>query len=214
MTAPNFELYNHNHKLVLGFHGCDELVAQELLSANPTFKQSKNDYDWLGNGMYFWENDPMRAWEYVLEAQSRDSNKFPNPTVIGAVLDLGHCLNLTENHYKNLLKNAYNRYEQWANETGAQMAKNKSAYPTDHDKLLRPLDRTVIEFLHATNTDEQQFDSVRGMFVEGEQLYAGAGFHDKTHVQIAIKAGSEINFKLKISYNKQKKIYKCLVNQE
>ena len=45
--------------------------------------------------------------------------------------------------------------------------KIKSAYPTDHDKLLRPLDRTVIEFLHATNIDEQQFDSARGMFVEG-----------------------------------------------
>ncbi len=192
MTTPNFELYNHSHKLVLGFHGCDESVAQELLSATPTFKQSKNDYDWLGNGMYFWENDPMRAWEYVLEAQSRDPDKFPNPTVVGAVLDLGHCLNLTENHYKNLLKDAYNRYEKWAKETGAQMAKNKSAYPTDHDKLLRPLDRTVIEFLHATNTDEQQFDSVRGMFVEGEQLYAGAGFHDKTHVQIAIREANMI----------------------
>ena len=33
----------------------------------------------------------------------------------------------------------------------------------------------------------QQFDSVRGMFVEGEELYKGAGFHEKTHVQIAIR---------------------------
>ncbi len=53
MATPNFELYNHSHKLVLGFHGCDESVAQKLLSATPTFKLSKNYYDWLGNGMYF-----------------------------------------------------------------------------------------------------------------------------------------------------------------
>lgn len=77
-------------------------------------------------------------------------------------------------------------------ETGAEMPKNKEAYKDDHDKLLRPLDRAVIEFLHATNIPEQQFDSVRGMFVEGDELYDGAGFHEKTHVQIAIRNPSMI----------------------
>lgn len=187
MNSNSFELYASNPKLVLGFHGCDELTAKSLLSEKPTFKQSKNHYDWLGNGMYFWENDPIRAWEYVNEAKLRNPDKYPNPTVVGAVLDLGHCLNLSENHYKRLLKDAYFRFEKFAIETGAEMPKNKEAYSGDHDKLLRPLDRAVIEFLHATNTDEQQFDSVRGMFVEGEELYKGAGFHEKTHVQIAIR---------------------------
>lgn len=183
----NFDLYTHSPRLVLGFHGCDESIAQKLLTNNPTFKQSKNHYDWLGNGMYFWENDPNRAWEYVNEAKKRNPKRYPHPTVIGAVLELGHCLNLTENHYKNLLKDAFKRYKQFVNEIDAEMPKNKEAYKNDHDKLLRPLDRAVIEFLHATNIDEQIFDSVRGIFIEGEKLYDGAGFHDKTHVQIAIR---------------------------
>ena len=185
--SPNFELYADNPRLVLGFHGCDEEVAKKLLSDKPTFKQSKNHYDWLGNGMYFWENDPERAWEYVNETKKREPEKYPNPTIVGAVLDLGHCLNLTENRYKILLKDAYEKFKEFIVASKAEMPKNKEAYKDDHDKLLRPLDRTVIEFLHATNTPEQSFDSVRGMFVEGKALYDGAGFHDKTHVQIAIR---------------------------
>ena len=184
----NFDLYEDNPKLVLGFHGCDESTAQLLLNDKPTFKQSKNHYDWLGNGMYFWENDPARAWEYVNEAKARNPDKYPNPTVIGAVLDLGHCLNLTENKYKNLLKDAYTQFKKAVLEANAEeMPQNEEAYEDDHDKLLRPLDRAVIEFLHYINDDTQKFDSVRGMFVEGEELYEGAGFHEKTHVQIAIR---------------------------
>ena len=185
--TPNFDLYADNPHYVLGFHGCDKSVAKKLLQDKPTFKQSKNNYDWLGNGMYFWENDPNRAWEYVNEAKKRNPEKYPNPTVIGAVLDLGHCLNLTENRYKNLLKDTYRKYKNFTIEMGAEMFQNKEAYESDHDKLLRPLDRAVIEFLHATNIEEQDFDSVRGMFIEGTELYDGAGFHEKTHVQIAIR---------------------------
>jgi len=30
-------------------------------------------------------------------------------------------------------------------------------------------------------------DSVRGVFVEGEEVYPGAGFREKTHVQLCIR---------------------------
>ena len=31
------------------------------------------------------------------------------------------------------------------------------------------------------------YDSVRAMVVEGEPLYAGAGFHAKSHIQICVR---------------------------
>lgn len=31
------------------------------------------------------------------------------------------------------------------------------------------------------------FDTVKGVFVEGEQAYPGSGFSDKTHIQIAVR---------------------------
>lgn len=188
IETPDYELYSDSPRLILGFHGCDESVAKTLLlTNNPSFKQSENDYDWLGDGMYFWENDPERAYEYVHEAQKRDPSKYPNPTVIGAVLDLGHCLNLTEDRYKTLLKDAYERFKDFSDAVGVEMPKNENISENDHDRLFRKLDKAVITFLHVINSKNQDFDSVRAMFIEGKKIYPNAGFNEKTHVQIAIR---------------------------
>jgi hypothetical protein len=190
-VEPTFPLYEKLTPYIIGFHGCDQSVADMLLNSDqPTFKKSTNDYDWLGSGMYFWENDPNRAWKYIHEAQKREPKRIKNPTVIGAVLDLGHCLNLVENRYITLLKNIYEAFKVATEINNAQMPENKGAYSEDHDKLKRHLDCAVIEFLHAhlkTKGTGQDFDSVRGMFIEGGAVYEGAGFHEKTHVQIAIR---------------------------
>lgn len=46
---------------VLGYHGCDETVAQAVIAGHARLRPSENSYDWLGHGMYFWENNPARA---------------------------------------------------------------------------------------------------------------------------------------------------------
>ena len=45
---------------VLGYHGCDQSIADRLL-AGGAFRKSRNDYDWLGHGIYFWEANPLRG---------------------------------------------------------------------------------------------------------------------------------------------------------
>ena len=50
---------------ILGFHGCDESVKDSLLLGKAKLKPSNNEYDWLGSGIYFWENDPDRALSYA-----------------------------------------------------------------------------------------------------------------------------------------------------
>lgn len=183
----SYPLYEKSAPYILGFHGCDQSVAEVLLATEtPTFKPSTNIYDWLGNGMYFWENDPNRAYSYIKEVQKRNPERIINPVVIGAVLDLGYCLNLVENRYITLVQDTYKQLQEASKRFKFILPSNKEAYPSDHDKLLRPLDCAVIEFLHQANSG-QAFDSVRGMFIEGGQLYNGAGFHEKTHVQIAIR---------------------------
>lgn len=186
----DFSLYEKNPRYILGFHGCDASVIPYLINqSTPTFKASKNDYDWLGSGMYFWENDPHRAQQYILEVQKREPDRIKNPAIVGAVIDLGYCLNLVENKYIELLKSTYQFYEEFAKKNKIEIAKNVAAYKSDHDKLFRNLDCAIIELIHSSNKENQSpgFDSVRGMFIEGGEAYPSAGFHQKTHVQICIR---------------------------
>jgi len=57
------------------------------------------------------------------------------------------------------------------------------------DLLLRNLDCAVIETIHQFNKEEglPEFDSVRGVFWEGQDLYPNAGFKEKNHIQIAVR---------------------------
>jgi len=59
-------MYKSLPYFVFGFHGCDRDVAEKILSSSSEhLKLSKNDYDWLGNGIYFGENNPERALQYA-----------------------------------------------------------------------------------------------------------------------------------------------------
>ena len=60
---------------------------------------SANSWDWLGGGIYFWEQNPQRAFEYakeVADGQQYNKIKIKLPFVLGAIIELGNCLNLVE----------------------------------------------------------------------------------------------------------------------
>jgi hypothetical protein len=169
-----------NYGFVLGYHGCSQAVANALLAGRP-FKQSENDYDWLGHGVYFWEANPKRGVAFAKEALKRKNSK-KRPTVVGAVIDLGHCLDLTTEAGVDVLKAAHRTSSMGLDLLG-------SPFPTNSTHLRR-LDCAVIEAAHtlaAHGDDFPPFDTVKGVFVEGDQAYPGSGFSDKTHIQIAVR---------------------------
>jgi len=182
-------MYSTRSGLVLGFHGCDESVAMKVLTGETFLKRSVNNYDWLGHGSYFWENSPSRAMEFALYLQkfpNMSKGKIEKPAVIGAVIDLGYCLDLLDFDNLQLLKKAYKML---------QLTSNFVNFPVNRsiggigDLLLRELDCAVIETLHTFEEDsrQQSFDSIRGVFTEGAELYPNAGFREKDHIQICIR---------------------------
>ena len=91
---------------VLGFHGCDKSLGMDIINKKEELKSSENDWDWLGTGMYFWEQDPKRAYRYSLDIKNakqhssqiktkEEKSKY-KPFVIGAIIRLDLCLNLLE----------------------------------------------------------------------------------------------------------------------
>ena len=53
----------------------------------------------------------------------------------------------------------------------------------------RPLDCLVIKMVHKLREESglEAYDSVYGIFVEGQELFPGSGFKAKSHAQIAIR---------------------------
>ena len=95
-----------SHSLVIGYHGCDRRVAKQVVAGRDDLKPSQNAWDWLGHGIYFWEDSHNRALRWANEETKQRGSKIKSPAVLGAVIDLGNCLNLSETDALALVKSA------------------------------------------------------------------------------------------------------------
>ncbi len=179
---------------VLGYHGCDREVGEAVLAGKTELLGSENDWDWLGTGIYFWENSAKRALEWSKYAkQHPEFFRVPvkTPFVVGAVVDLGNCLDLLEASSIRIVKRAHEEMREVFSTADSAMPTNAGGKP---DRVMRRLDCAVINFVHDTHArrKEPPFDSVRAVFVEGKSLYDGAGFHARTHIQVCVRRSSQI----------------------
>lgn len=183
----NETLYSRRPNLVIGFHGCDLSVVNKVVAGGENLLASTNDYDWLGNGIYFWENNEARALQWAEELAKRKSSSVKTPAVIGAIIDMGYCLDLTDSLCLEELKIGYDTLVAMSKETGMPMPKNVNL-GNSTDLLLRKLDCAVIETMHKINklANKRPYDSVKGVFWEGRPLYPNAGFAEKNHIQICV----------------------------
>lgn len=177
-------MYHKVPSFVLGFHSTDEDIALKLLTGETDPVPSKNPYDWLGDGIYFWEHNPLLAVDYAKRVRSKEQKakaKIEKPFVIGAVIDLKNCLNLTEYGSLQILRKGYKRVKDIAQEAGISLPKNKGGN--------RALDCSVIKAIHQFNKDKEipQYDSIRGAFIEGKEIYPGTEMREKNHIQICIR---------------------------
>lgn len=181
-------MYSKKSGLIIGFHGCDETVRDAVIKGEE-LRPSVNSYDWLGNGVYFWESDPLRAYEWAEMLSKNPSSSVKTPAVLGAVIDLGHCLDLTNRGSVQFLQMGYQVLKKQFDIMKKTMPQNKNI-SGNNDLLLRYLDCSVIQTLQTTLKNSAElgmpFDSVRGLFIEGKPAYEGAGFSEKTHTQICI----------------------------
>lgn len=192
-------MYDVKPNLVIGFHGCDANVRDLLLKEPNRIVISREPYDWLGHGLYFWENNFERALQWAEDKKRR--GKIINPAVIGAVLHLGYCCDFLEAKFIRMIERYYHLMAAICRATGEQLPVNKDlTYDKHKDKLLRNLDCSTIEFMHEeilsqTQADMKEkgfsdfkiFDSTRGAFIEGGPAFEGSGLHAKTHIQICIR---------------------------
>ena len=183
MRAPGF---------ILAYHGCDRAIGERILKNQEQVSVSENEYDWLGAGAYFWENSPARALEWARFVQKHPQNfrhKIQKPFVVGAIIDPGNCLDLTDAESLTIVSSGFELLKKSMHEAGVSLPKNVPSHDGDSDLVKRYLDCAVINFVHEIRAQEKlpAFDTVRGTFTEGNALYPGAKIMAKTHGQICIR---------------------------
>ncbi|MCG2613731.1 hypothetical protein LZZ85_05545 [Terrimonas sp. NA20] len=193
-------MYNTRPGLLIGFHGCDKVLQQQLLLDSTSIPISNNPFDWLGHGMYFWENNYDRALEWAIK-KCDGGDRVSEPAVIGAVIDLAHCCDLLDDHFIRMVSLSYDLMATEYASIGRSLPVNKDAAGDPHsDKLIRFRDCATVEFMHKRfrnaianqiisegYTSLKPFDSVRSVFLEGGEAYPGAGISAKSHIQLCIR---------------------------
>lgn len=179
-------MYSSKPNLIVGFHGCEKEDQERFLADGSFYKVSKEKYDWLGHGMYFWEGNEMRAWHWA--NQKMKAGTLQKTSVVGAVCDLGRCFDLVDSRNIETLKKYYQLFVNDCQIAGIEIPQNQDHPKVQGDKVLRFLDCAVIEYMHKIiqEQEESPFDSIRAAFIEGKPIYPNAGFHEKTHIQICV----------------------------
>lgn len=181
--------------LVLAYHGCDIITRDLLVSGRLNeLTPSDNEYDWLGSGTYFFQDDYLRAAKFAIASSEQPNKRYTarpivTPAVVGAVLRVSHWLDMTTQEGHQKYKEGYEALK-LAHEAPASppMPKNTKASKNDEFTIIRKLDRAVIEMVHKIRKkDEPEYVAVRGAFYQGDPLADSSEFRENTHIQIAVR---------------------------
>jgi hypothetical protein len=172
---------------VIAYHGCDQSTVRGIIEDGDVLKPSEKKHDWLGKGIYFWEYGPERAMEWAEGRKKR--GQITTPAVVGAILNLGQCFDLLDTRYTETLRSAWPRFVQAKQAVKEKIPINQDPKElTSKDRILRHRDCAVINWtlklLEGSGTD---FDSVRGVFQEDDEVYEGSDIKLKSHIQIAVR---------------------------
>lgn len=157
-----------------GYHATSAAAAAEIVAEQRVI-ESRNAYDWLGWGAYFWEDGINRAWAWAADKYGEDG------AVVSVPIRLGKCLNLADAGNARLLTAAYDALTEEYARAGRDL-------PANEGEGRRPLDCLVVNFV-CQNLLEG-VETVRAAMDEGPPLYPGASFKEKAHLHLCVRAGS------------------------
>ena len=157
---------------VAGFHGTTRRSADEILENG--FRLSQNPYDWLGDGVYFFQDGLERAWEWAIEYHGEEA------AVIGAEILLVNCLDMLDTKWTKIMTQIYDQFLGKFKQSGMSLPSQTSG--------AHRLDREVINYAVGVIAERGiNISCVRGAFAEGHPVYPDSAFYHHAHVQIAVR---------------------------
>ncbi len=161
---------------VYGYHGTSQKAAQKIIEQG--FNFSINDYDWLGTGVYFFQDAPLRAYTWAKE-------RYPDtPAVIRAKLVLENCLDLLDIGWFPLIRETYDSFVTAYKKTNIPLPRQNPQRSKAHR-----LDCAFFNYLVGEIIESQgeNVGAIRAVFNEGDRIYSDSAIFDRAHIQISIR---------------------------
>jgi len=159
------------HILATGYHGTHVGRLESILANG--LRYSTNEWDWLGDGIYFFQDSPLRTREWAEEHHGRS-----NAAVLRAVIRLEDCVDLLDIEWWPTLSSSHRQFVEREKVLPKQTATSGA----------HRLDRAVLNYMVGVLAEDgQNVRCLRGAFVEGERLFPASALYSRSHVQIAVR---------------------------
>lgn len=167
-----------NVGLIIGYHGCSLQTAKRILSGKVKhLKLSNSKHEWLGKGIYCWENSYHRAMEWAQQHIAPGET----PAVLGVLFTPRECLDLTDSEHLDAIDAISDTFEADCFIKEIKVPENKG--------LRHDYDCALFNFCHEyrKNKGLPPIDTIRAAFAEGERIAGGkCTFTRRQHIQWAI----------------------------
>ena len=122
-------------------------------------------------------------------AEARVGGDIKEPAVLGAYLHLGHCFDLMDTRYTEVLSQTWGPFVESLKSEGKPVPRNLPGFAGDPDRVKRLRDCAMLNWtLRRTEESLQQsFDTVRGAFQEGNVAFPESMIFKESHIQISVR---------------------------
>lgn len=152
------------------------------MGGSPHLIPSDSAYEWLGKGIYCWEDSYSRALEWAEDRVRKSGGSKDVPAVLGIVFTPGLCMDLTDANDLDILEAHAKKFNALVRKAGVSLPKTNG--------LNHSYDCFMINAYHKEREVEQKppIDTLRAAFQEGECLGGGrSAIHLRNHIQWVIR---------------------------
>lgn len=144
------------------------------------FRQSDNNYDWLGPGAYFWQDAPNRALDWAKKHHSS------SPAVVRSLIrfEKEQAMDLLDIEWFDTLQEGYPLFVQ-------QYRRRDFSLPTQDPRMSKKhvLDHAFLKYASSyfQKSGSRKISIIRAAFTEGVPIFETSAIYNRSHVQIAVR---------------------------
>lgn len=180
----------NKHFTIRALHATTQDIATTILQEG--FKNSQNSYDWLGSGIYFFQEAPNFAYHWA--TQDRKEGQLDDVALIAADIDVTGFIDLLDYEWGGTLKDTYRSLDEQGDPDFRKVQERQQEFVLGSDKRQGHwLDRYVLEAsVTMLEANDIYITGIRSAFWEGSRLYPKSHLMDRQHIQIAVREVSAI----------------------